>query len=82
MANPLSSMNPQMMNGMNHIKSMMSQLKMAKNPSLIIQQLAQNNPQFAQVMQMCGGHNPKDVFYKMCSQRGINPDEIIRNLQN
>lgn len=82
MSNPLNNMNPQLMNGMNQIKNMMSQLRMARNPNLMMQQLAQSNPQFAQVMQMCGTQNPKDVFYSMCSQRGIDPNEIIRNLQN
>lgn len=35
------------------------------------------NPQMAQVMQMCNGKNPQEVFYSMCKQQGINPNDIL-----
>lgn len=38
-------------------------------------------PQLQQVMNMCKGQNPRDVFYSMCNQRGVNPDDILNQLR-
>lgn len=64
------------------IKQMMGMLNGVQNPQAILQQVAQQNPQLAQVMQMCQGKNPQEVFYQMCNQRGINPDEILNALKS
>lgn len=44
------------------------------------QALMQNNPQMKQVMQMVqqSGKSPKQYFYDLANQRGINPDEVIK----
>ena len=41
----------------------------------------QNN-MLQQVMQMCQGRNPETIFRSMCQQRGIDPDAVLRELQN
>lgn len=64
------------------LKQMMNMLNGAQNPQAVLQQVAQQNPQLAQVMQMCNGKNPQQVFYQMCQQRGINPDEILNALKS
>ena len=43
-------------------------------------QLAQQNPQVAQIMQMCQGKNPKEVFLQECQRRGIDPQQIMNQL--
>lgn len=63
------------------IKQMMNTLRGTQNPQAILQQVAQQNPQMAQIMQMCQGKNPQDVFYQMCNQRGINPNDILNALR-
>lgn len=47
------------------------------NPQSMISQV----PQLQQVLNMCKGQNPKDVFYSMCKQQGVNPDEILNQLR-
>ena len=47
----------------------------------VLARLAQNNPQVKSVMDLCQGKNPEQVFRNVCTQRGINPDEIIQALK-
>lgn len=63
------------------IKNMMQMLNGAQNPQAVLQMLAQKNPQMAQVMQLVQGRNPQEVFYEMCKQRGVNPDDILNQLK-
>ena len=75
-------MNQDMIQGIQQIKFMMKQMQTLQNPNIAIQQMAQSNPQIQQVMQMCQGQNPKDIFYSMCKQRGVDPNEIINMLKS
>lgn len=77
-----AQINPQLAQNIQQVKSFMQQVKMAQNPKFAIQQAMQNNPQLAQVMQMCQGKNPKDVFYSMCQENGIDPEQIIGMLKS
>lgn len=63
------------------LKSMLSMLNAAQNPQAALQMLAQTNPQMAQVMNLVGGRNPQEVFYEMCRQKGVNPDDILNQLK-
>lgn len=63
------------------IKNMLAMLNGVQNPQAVLNMLAQKNPQFAQVMQLVQGRNPQEVFYEMCKQRGINPDDILNQLK-
>lgn len=78
--NPLG-FNPQMLQNIQQVKGLMSQLNMMQNPQVAMQQMAQSNPQLNQVLQMCQGKNPKDVFYSVCQQRGIDPEQFIKMLK-
>lgn len=78
--NPLG-FNPQMLQGIQQVKGLVSQLNMMKNPQVAMQQMAQSNPQLNQVLQMCQCRNPKDVFYSVCQQRGIDPEQFIQMLK-
>ena len=75
--NPLGNGNvgglpPQMMKNIQQIKGLMQMTK--GNPML----LAQQSPEIAQVMQMCKGQNPEQMFYAMCKQKGVNPELILK----
>lgn len=63
------------------IKNMIAMLNSAQNPQAVLQMLAQKNPQMAQVMQLVGGRNPQEVFYELCRQKGVNPDDILNQLK-
>ena len=62
-------------------KRMTQMVNGVRNPEQVLARLAQNNPQVKSVMDLCQGKNPEQVFRNMCTQRGINPDEIIQALK-
>lgn len=66
---------PQLMQSIQQVKGIMGMAK--GNPMAMFQ----NNPQFAQVMQMCKGQNPQTVLENMCRQQGINPQDLINALK-
>lgn len=70
--------NPQIMQS---IKRMVGMLNGVQSPEKALQMLAQQNPLMAQVMQMTNGRDPKQVFYEMCNQKGVNPDDILSQLK-
>lgn len=63
------------------IKRMMNMFKSIQNPQEAMNQLAKQNPMVANILQMSNG-DLKGTFYKMCQEKGVNPDEILKQLQN
>lgn len=63
------------------IKRMMNMFKSIQNPQAAMNELAKQNPMVANILQMSNG-DLKGTFYKMCQEKGINPDDIIKQLQN
>lgn len=72
-----------MPNNIGQIKQMMNMIRSAGNPQLMLQQMAQNNPQLRQVMSIVqqSGGDPKAAFYKMAQEKGIDPDQILSMLR-
>ena len=63
------------------IKNMMRSMG---NPQMMLNQMLTRNPQYKQVMnyiQQSGG-DAKTAFYKMAREKGVDPDDIIRQLQS
>lgn len=60
------------------IKNMMNMIQTAQNPQAALQQIAQQNPMIANIMQ---SGDLKGTFYKMCEQKGVNPDDILNQLK-
>ena len=81
MPNPLLSGGTMPVGNIAPLKNMLSMLNAAQNPQAALNMLAQKNPQMAQVMNLVGGRNPKDVFYELCRQKGVNPDDILNQLK-
>ena len=54
---------------------------MIQNPQAFLQNIARQNPQVQQAIQLCNSSNPRDIFYAMCNQRGINPNDILDQLK-
>ena len=65
------------------IKQAFNTLKTDKNPNMLLQQMIQNNPNIKGVMNYINqnGGDAKAAFYKMAEERGINPNQIIKMLQ-
>ena len=54
---------------------MISMVKSAGNPQLMLNQLMQNNPQIMQIVQKYGSADK--AFYALAEEKGINPQEIL-----
>lgn len=76
--NPLSQINPQMLNG---IKNMFGMMKAAQNPQQALMQMAGSNQKVKEVLDMVGNNDPKTVFYDKCKQMGVNPNDILNMLK-
>ena len=65
------------------IKDMMRMVQTANNPMAMMQALADKNPQIKQTMNMIqqAGGNPRDAFYALAKEKGVNPDDILNALK-
>ena len=65
------------------IKQMMGVVQAAQNPALALQQMAGQNPQLQQALQLVqqAGGDPKAAFQKLCQERGIDPQQILSMLK-
>ena len=76
--NPLLTgiMNPQ-------IKQLMQTITTSQNPQMALQKLMENNPGMKQAIDYvnANGGNPKDAFYKLAKERGIDPESILNSLK-
>lgn len=52
------------------------------NPRALLEQMALNNPEIKNIINMLNqGISSESIFKNLCFQRGINPDEFIKNLK-
>ena len=65
------------------IKQTMNMIRTAGNPQMMMQQMLQNNPQYAQVQRLISdnGGDAQKAFYTLANQMGINPEEILNALK-
>ena len=65
------------------VKQMMSMVRAAQNPQAALSQLAMNNPQMKQVMDIVQKHggDPMTAFRKEAEARGVDPDEILNMIK-
>lgn len=82
MANPLlQALSMATMNKGISSMSELYKLMTCNNPIMLFNQIAKNNPQLNECLNMINrGMNPQDLFYQLCNKRGINPQEIMRNI--
>ena len=83
MLNQLNNSPNQITPDLTQVKEMAQMIGNAKNPDAMIQYLMTSNPQFKDAMNFVrqNGGSPKDAFYALAKQRGVNPDEIISLLK-
>lgn len=86
MPNPFSVLNRNSPMGafqgsMGNMQTFYRALMGAKNPMQAFQRIASQNPQMQPILQaLQGGANPQQVFASLCQQRGINPQEFMRQI--
>ena len=79
MPNPFNQQNTY--NNMANLRSIYQALSSSNNPMQLFQKLAQNNPNLQPIMSMLqNGNSPQQIFYGLCKQRGINPEEFLKNI--
>lgn len=73
-------MNPQ---AIQQIKNLMNRVKMAQNPQLFLNQMLSGNPQLQQAINLIrqSGGDPKTAFMNMAQQMGVNPQDVLNELQ-
>ena len=81
--NPVPTNQNGVMGPLGQIKNMMEMLKGASNPTAMMQQMVQNNPNYKQVMEYVNrnGGDPRKAFYQMAQEKGINPNDILSLLK-
>ena len=84
MPNPFASLNPaNPMNQFNmpQLRNAYQMLMGGGNPMQAFSQMAMGNPRLQPIMRaLQNGANPQQLFNSMCQERGINPQEFLRNI--
>ena len=84
MKNPFNALNPTPNpTGMTSIQNAYRMLMNSQNPIQILQSMAQQNPALQPIVQMLrNGGNPQQLFINLCQQRGIDPNQFMKQLQD
>lgn len=67
----------------NNLKNLFNSINNSKNPQQMLNNLAKSNPQLKSVLDLVQNSkmSPKDLFYFMAKQKGINPEDILKQLR-
>lgn len=86
MPNPFNILNPYnpmraYQENMPGIQQMYQAIMGSSNPMQAFANLASRNPQMQPILQsLQGGADPRAIFSSLCQQRGINPQEFMRQI--
>lgn len=66
-----------------NVQQMANMMKAMKNPQAMLSQMSQSNPQVKQLMTMLqnSGKSPKELFYQVAQEQGVDPNEILNMLK-
>lgn len=62
---------------LNDLQNMVNMFNGSNQKEAVLKTLASANPQMAEIMQLCNGRNPKEVFIEGCRQKGIDPQYAL-----
>ena len=70
-------------NQQNNMLGIINTIKAAKNPTMMLQHLASQNPNVANAMNLINqnGGDPKRAFYSEAQRLGIDPNQILGMLK-
>jgi hypothetical protein len=68
---------------MSKVKQMMSMVNGSQNPSAMLNQLAMNNPNLKQVMDIVNQYDgdANKAFYATAEKYGVNPQDILNMMK-
>ena len=68
---------------LSNAKNALNTLKNTSNPTQLLNTMAANNPRLKQVLTLVQSSNmsPKDLFYKMAKEKGVDPESILSQLR-
>ena len=63
---------------------MINIMSQSSNPMQLMQIMAQSNPQLQSILNLIqtSQKSPKDLFFEMARQRGVDPQQILQMLQH
>ena len=66
------------------LQQMINMVSHSNNPMQLMQTMAQSNPQLQSILNLIqtSQKSPKDLFFEMARQRGVDPQQILHMLQN
>lgn len=66
------------------LQQMINMVSRSNNPMQLMQTMAQSNPQLQSILNLIqtSQKSPKDLFFEMAQQRGVDPQQILRMLQH
>lgn len=66
-----------------NMNQMANMMKTTSNPQQLLMNMAQNNPKTRQILDFINKSNqsPKDLFYSMARQKGVDPNSILNMLR-
>ena len=67
----------------NNMFNVVQAIRASRNPNMMLQQLAQTNPNVASAMNLIRqyGGDPQKAFYEEARKRGVDPNQIIGMLR-
>lgn len=70
-------------NQQNNMLGVINTIKAAKNPTMMLQHLASQNPNVANAMNLINksGGDPKRAFYSEAQRLGVDPNQILGMLK-
>ena len=82
MSNPIFSSSNQNIN-INSPIALLNQIRNAANPQEMAEQILFNNPNFKEVVNYINqnGGDAKTAFYNLAAQKGVDPNNILSQLQ-
>lgn len=67
----------------NPMMQILQAMQMGRNPQMLMEQLARNNPQINQAVTMMRGKSPQEIRQmaeNMCRERGTTPEQVMQML--
>lgn len=69
-------------NSLKMVRGLVNQVRSASNPNALLNSMAEQNPQLKEIMTMVNsGKSPRDLFYAKAKEMGVDPEDIVRQLQ-
>ena len=63
------------------LKNIMNMINTSMNPQEALQQYIRQDPTMSKIVQLLQGKNPQEVFYTMCKQMNVNPEDVLKQLR-